>query len=140
MKKEYKILIASISVLILAILCSTLVRSSGYSSEQEILAQEIGIKIDDYPYPNQFPVGYFAFVLKEGMEINDVHEVIKGYTKVFKCSKAFAEVYYYFSDDDTKALRFSVHYDMNLRYIDITSEDSNSHTISLRGCTLGLFE
>jgi len=140
MKSGYKIGAFVVFLLISAIVCALQIKVESYLPEQRNLARELGVNIEDYPYPDKFPTGYFSFVLKSGMSIKEVHSLIRGYTSVFRCDKAFEEIYYYFSNNDSKALRFIVYYDMDFKYDELGTEDENSRTILLDGCAPGLFE
>jgi hypothetical protein len=101
--------------------------------ERAKLARSIGVNIEDYPYPALFPVPYFSKILMPGMSVAEVHQVVRGYKKVYRCRER--EVYYYFSNDDKRALRFEVLYDSNYRYEEVESEDDNSQTISIKDCS-----
>ena len=69
------------------------------------------------------------------MTIAEVHKLVRGYTKVFQCPESF-EVYYYYSDDDQKALRFEIWYDEG-KFSRIIGEDSDSRTIRIENCNPG---
>jgi hypothetical protein len=84
------------------------------------------VSIGDYPYPQSFPSGYFYSILKPGMRIEEVHKIIRGYEKVYKCSEG--EYYYYYSQEDDKAARFFITYDSNGLFKQIEGEDDNSRT------------
>jgi len=103
---------------------------------QENLAAELGVRIKDYPWETDFPEGYFFTILKPGMTIDEITALIKGYEKVYHC-KTLSEIFYYFSSEETKALRFEVRFDDKGNYPTIIGEDPNSHTIFLDGCTPG---
>src|SRR5262249_46383763 len=120
-----------------------IVEPSYYWIQQRMLAKELGVNIDDYPYPHAFPNGYFYSVLKPGMTIEQVHDIVKGYKKVFNCGDY--EVYYYFSSSDSHALKFESNYDLSADkqdyvFLSLEVEDSNSRTIFVDGCTSGLLK
>lgn len=92
---------------------------------QKRWAQKYGVNIADYPYPAVFPIYYFVDNLKRGDSIETVHTIIKGYERVYHCAN-WAELYYFFSSDRLSALRFTVYYDDNLQYEDITVEGTDS--------------
>jgi hypothetical protein len=144
MKNTFKSLLSIFILLGLLILCVYLFWSANpywlYWPQQRQLAQELGVKINDYPASYAFPVGYFHSVLKVGSTTQDVHRVIQGYEKVFRCDNWYGEVYYYFSPDDSNALRFEVQSDENFRFDELRTEDENSRTISVDGCIPGSFE
>jgi len=114
-----------------------------YWFEQRQLAKELGVKIDDYPSPYAFPDGYFYSVLKPGMTIGQVHNIVKGYRASYNCG--LDEVYYYFSDNDNRAIRFEVDYDYapvgdDYIFINLMTEDDNSRSIHIVGCVPGLLK
>jgi hypothetical protein len=104
--------------------------------QQERLAETLGIKIDDYPYPNSFPSGYYYSVLKPGMTINEVHQRIKGYKKVINCN-GVSEIYFFYDVSDEKALRFRIRYDQQKNYKEFEGEEKDSRTIQTLGCVEG---
>lgn len=104
--------------------------------QQEQLAQELGVEIDDYSYEKVFPLGYFNSILKEGMSMDEVHSIVKGYEKVLQCGSR-CEVYYFFDNRDTKALRFMIFYDKQSNFERIQGEDTDSGTIWTDGCIEG---
>jgi hypothetical protein len=108
-----------------------------YQRMQENLAKELGVQIDDYPYKSVFPEGYFYTVVKPGMTMEEVHKIIKGYEKVYHC-KTYSEIYYYFSVDDSKAIRLEIIYDDKGNYYDMRGDDPSGYMIKLDGCTSGL--
>lgn len=105
------------------------------SSQQEDLAKYLEIDTKRYPLDYGFPFGYFRSTLTPDMTITEVHKQIHGYTKVFQCLEN-REVYYYYSNDDQRALRFEVWYDEGM-FSDIIGEDTNSRTIRIDGCISG---
>jgi hypothetical protein len=108
-----------------------------YKEQQQNLARELGVTISDYPYPSAFPEGYYYVVLSTDMSIHDVHMTIMGYEKVYHCNTN-SEIYYYFSLDDKKALRFEIIYDEQGLFKEFRGEDDDSRTIRLDGCEQGL--
>jgi hypothetical protein len=114
-----------------------------YRNQQENLANDFGVRINDYPYEMNFPLGYFYAVLKPGMSIDEIHKLTRGYEKVDRCRTSitgpfYKEVYYYYSSDDLQALRFQMFYDNKEVFTNFQSEDNNSRTISTKDCELGL--
>ncbi len=106
-------------------------------AQQEQLATNLGVSIDDYPYQGDFPAGYFYRVLKPGMTYEEVHHMVREYESVYRCFGT-DEIYYYFSKNDDDALRFALYYDEEGRYVELQGEDPNSRTLSLGGCSPGL--
>jgi len=122
--------------LIIGIFLSSCNRNS-YQERQDILAKELKININDYPWPSVFPIGYYYELLKPGMSIDEVHKIITNYDEVYACGK-LSEIYYYFSKDDENALRFRVLYEKDtLNYFMIQGEDSNSRDINVENCVKG---
>ena len=105
---------------------------------QKVLASDLGIQIGD-TYNPFFPIGYFDFVLKPGMDISEVHKIVTGYKMVFRCYWG-KEIYYYFSSEDDQALRFQIFYDNLGKYDELRSEDQNSRTIRTDNCENGLLD
>ena len=113
-----------------------------YWYEQQQLANELNVSINDYPEPYTFPEGYFVATLTSEMRIEAVHKIVLGYEKVFQCGES--EVYYYFSENGEDALKFRIFYDENHvgeegTFLSIISQE-NSNTIGVDGCIPGLLE
>lgn len=104
-------------------------------AQQEKLATELGVNISDYPGPRSFPTGYFYTTLNSEMTVEEVHKIVKGYEKVLICTTP-SEVYYYFSQDDTKALRFEIVYYRG-KYHDMLGEGDSAGRLSIEGCIPG---
>jgi len=139
-----RILLMKKSVLLTSIIfilvCSSLwivSTQNPYQEKQEKLAKELGVNISDYPYPSAFPEGYYYAILSPDMSIKDVHTIVSGYEKVYHC-KTYSEIYYYFSLDDKKSLRFEILYTEQGYFKEFRGEDDNSRTIRLDGCDQGL--
>jgi hypothetical protein len=110
--------------------------SNPYQSQQEALAKQLGVKIEDHSYPKAFPEGYFYEVLKPGMSPHEVHEIIKYYDVIYSCED-YKEIYYYFSKNDDQALRFQIFYDKEGKFEKLQGEDDNSKYIKVNDCILG---
>lgn len=110
-----------------------------HSIKQAELANYLQVQIEDFPYQYSFPVGYFYSVLRPGMTVDEVHSIVKGYEKVLNCG-ASSEIYYYFSTEDSNALRLEIYYTSQGTYEDIMGEDNNSSTLWTEGCISGLIE
>jgi hypothetical protein len=108
-----------------------------YLLRQREMAQDYGVRIRDFPEPARFPLGYFYSVLKPGTSIQEVHQLVAGYEAVFACEARSSEIYYYFSQEDGRGLRFEIQYDGDLKFDSLGREDLNERTISLEGCTPG---
>jgi hypothetical protein len=114
--------------------------SNPYQQDQIKLAHEIGVKIEDFPSPKAFPVGYYFTILQPGMTLDEVHKTIQGYEVVKNCRNT-TEIYYYFSTNDEKALRFEVFYGIDkFRFESLQGEDKNSKTIRTEGCLPGVIK
>lgn len=107
--------------------------------QQEKLANSLGVQIEDYPYPSSFPNGYFYIKLQSGMTINEIHAIVQGYENVYHCGD-YSEIYYYYSQEDNKALRFELLYDEQGRFKQLRGEDDDSRTIRTEGCMPGLID
>ena len=131
----------SICLLISGILWITpMLSTSSREKAQKNLAWELGVRIDDYPYPLGFPSGYFGVVLKPGMSISDVHKIVRAYRQVLHCGDGM-EVYYYLSTDIEDTERFFIFYDEQGRYLRIQGEDNDSRmNLDGLGCSDGLLE
>ena len=109
-----------------------------WEPQQKRLASDLGININDYPYPMYFPHGYYETKLSPGADIVKVHRIITGYSKVYKCRDR--EVYYFFSSGEDYSLRIEVRYNDDLTVESINGEDEDSRTIWLGGCSEGLIK
>ncbi|HVN53757.1 MAG TPA: hypothetical protein VMT46_05455 [Anaerolineaceae bacterium] len=146
--KKPLIILGSVFLLIIMAIClfSVLLQNQNpYKSKQDSLANELGVKVTDYPYQHSFPAGYFNEILKSGMTVDEVHKIIKGYEKAYRCRSPvetyyYREVYYYYSLEDTKALRFQVFFDKQEKFTRLEGEDDDSRTILIKDCELGIIE
>jgi hypothetical protein len=102
-----------------------------YWSARQI-AQDFRVN-HDYPQAYAFPVGYFRKVLKPGMSIDEVHEIVREYETVYACNSRNGEVYYFFSSDPARALRLEIIYDREMNFDSLGTEDVNQRTISVEG-------
>jgi hypothetical protein len=113
-----------------------------YILEQKKLAQSLGVEINDYPASYAFPVGYFHEILQPNMTLNEVHTIVRGYISVYNCG--YKEVYYYFSKNDNRAIRFEVIYkpadDGEYLFLKLQTEDDNSRSIHVEKCKSGLIK
>lgn len=113
-----------------------------YILQQRKLAESLGVEIADYPASYAFPAGYFHEILQPGMTLNEVHTIVKGYINVYNCG--YKEVYYYFSNNDNRAIRFEVIYkqvdDGEYLFLKLQTEDDNSRSIHVGNCKSGLIE
>jgi hypothetical protein len=106
---------------------------------QAELAMELGIKVNDYPYPWDFPIGYFTTVIKSGMTYEEVHLIVRGYEQVFSCYES-EEIYDYFGTTKEDRLRFEINYDKAGKYVYVT-EENQAEAINIpifNDCTEGL--
>lgn len=133
-----KIFLGLLSCILLTILCLV----SGNLQmriQQEKLARTLEVRIDDYPYPFSFPSGYYYSVLKPGMTIKEVHQLIKSYEKVLNCHNV-SEIYYFYDSSEEKAERFEIRYDDQKQFIEFKGEEKDSRSIQTIGCVEGLLE
>ena len=89
------------------------------------LAQQLGVRMRDYQYPGDFPVGYFSAVLWPGMTFQQVHGVIQGYKQVSVCGGANGfrtEFYDFFGANQEDRLRLLINYDNGL-YTEMQEEN-----------------
>lgn len=104
---------------------------------QEKLAKILQVKIEDYPFPQSFPSGYFYSILKPGMTREEVHRIMKGYEKAYDCSNT--EMYYFYSQDEDAAERLFIFYSLNGLFEKIQGEDKNSrYWLRSSDCSEGL--
>jgi len=127
------------TLVILLVLIMQLVSIRQKNKQQDGLAQRLGVAVEDYPYTDSFPGGYFYTVLQPGMSKDEVHSIVVAYEQAFTCY-GLDELYYYYSMDDTDAFRFMVLYDNQGNFFRMEGEDDDSSTLSKEGCTLGLLE
>lgn len=132
-----RLLIVLIAVILLAALWAGSSPYRRYWLRQRQLASNLGVRMGDYPNPDIFPVGYFRDRLERGMPVADIHEIVRGYETVYRCDDKTAEVYYYFSGDDARALRFVISFDDGLSFDSLGTEDARQRTISIAGCKPG---
>ena len=107
--------------------------------ERMDLADSLGVSLKDYLPETGFPGSYFATKLKEGMSVDEVHEIVQGYEQVYQCWGG-VEIYYFYDTDDDLAYRFEVIYDWDMTYIRAVTEDSDSKYFNVEKCELGLLE
>ncbi len=142
MKKNIFIFIISI-IAILAVsylIILPMSKQNALKEKQEALAKSLGVQIQDYPYQSVFPAGYFYSVLKPNMPLDEVHNIVRGYESVYNCYGT-DELYYYFSKDSKKAVRFALYYDEQGYFIRLEGEDPDSRTLSLSSeCSVGPLE
>lgn len=137
---KMRVIVITIILIIFVSLCSywlIYTFHNPFQRQQENLAKEFGVRIDDYPFAEAFPEGYFYTILTTEMTINDVHEIVRGYELVYRC-KYYSEIYYYYSSDDDKALRFEILYDDQGFIREFRGEDDDSRTIRVDSCEPGL--
>jgi hypothetical protein len=108
-----------------------------YLTQQKRLAQELRVNIEEYPFPELFPAGYFDEILDPGIPVSDVHELVTGYDLVKICD-SYKEVYYYFDSTDEGALRFEILYDDKKNYKELRTEAGDSRTIYTKNCRNGI--
>jgi hypothetical protein len=140
MKRRISLLIlAVVGVMAISLLwVMPAMKGSVRKAQQEELAKSLGVRIEAYPYPADFPAGYFYKVLKPGMTYDEVHSMVRGYKLVYRCF-GMDEVYLYFNEKSDDALLFALHYDQQGRYIELQGDDPNSRTLSIGpGCDAGL--
>jgi hypothetical protein len=139
MKRNYLIIASLIILLGFITMCSlpTIRINLKYARlrpQQEKLAEELGIKIQDYPNERSFPVGYFDTILEPGMTIYEVHKIVKGYVGVFRCFNDSAEHYYYYSLEEDKEIDFFIFFDTERNFMELKSiEPLNNKTVSSGG-------
>ena len=104
--------------------------------EQQALAQQLGVEITDYPPADLFPAGYFSAMLKSGASVEEVHRIVQEYELALVCQD-YAEVYYFFSKEDSEALRIKLFYDNEKRFDFLSGEDDDSMTIYTGDCSPG---
>jgi hypothetical protein len=145
MKKRLLIFVSIFMIIVIGggFVCIFSSHKNPSEGKQKDLANQLGIKITDYPYPKAFPEGYFYTVLKPGMTVDEVHHVVQDYEKVYRCrssadTRFYSEIYYYFSVKDQGALRFEVFYDQKEKFEKLQGEDNNSSTIRTDDCEIGL--
>jgi hypothetical protein len=97
-------------------------RNATIRQQQGKLAEELEVKIQDYPYESSFPIGYFVSALQPGMTLNEVHAIVKGYKEIYQCF-GFAELYYYYSSDEEESIAFMISYDENKKFVDLRGID-----------------
>lgn len=137
-KKIMKFLILGAFLLGILVIVLFMINSKAdpYKAAQLELARNLGVEVSNYPNPKIFPVGYFRSVLNQNSTLEDVHKVVSGYKKVYRCG-GLAEIYYYYSEDDGEALRFQIIYNNNLKFKTLQGEDEDSRYLNPNGCVEG---
>ena len=140
MKKTIRIIliaVCSISLLILCLFIWHKYQVHLLKEEQIALGKNLGVNAENYS--KDFPIDYFHSKLTPYMSINDVHKLIVGYDKVFRCSE-INEFYLYFSNDPDKAIHFSIMYQNwnDLRFDHMEFTDQNSGYPDIDDCKEGL--
>jgi hypothetical protein len=143
MRKIILLIIAALLLLSIAIwVIKTNTEKNNYRLKQEVLAEKLGVKIQDFPPEFYFPVGYFSAILKPGMSIGEVHNLVREYDKVLRCRYDVnfydREIYYFYSDVDKYPLRFELFFDRQQKYERFQGEDRNSGSLMSDGCETGL--
>lgn len=140
MKNKVVLLIMLSSILVvLGWVCWTNATSDPNATQKAELAKQLGIKIADYPPEASFPIEYFYTVLRPGSSIDEVHSIVKGYSKVLHC-ETWSEIYYFFDNRDADALRVQIFYNDKGEYDHLLGEDEDSRTIWTEGCDIGLID
>ncbi len=142
MKKNILFSCVLLTVLILSLLYiyPVATRKIDLRNKQEALAKNLGVNIEDHPYKVTFPVGYFDSALEPGMTYDEVHRIVRGYERVYRCY-GFTEIYYYYSTNHDDAIRFALVYDDQGRFKRLEGEDPDSRTLGLGpGCSRGLLK
>lgn len=116
---------------------NVLTENYSFQRAEEELSRELGVNLEDYPCC--FPEAYFYSVLKPGMSLRDVHEIVTEYETVYVCGPGI-EVYYYYSKDAKKARRFEIIYDDFENFYLLRAEDEDSRSIFVDGCGEGRLE
>jgi len=113
------------------------VESAPLVRKQQELAKEFGVQMKDYQYA--FPADYFYQVLKPGMSMSEVHDIVRGYEKVLHCGDDM-EVYYYLTTDIKNTQRFYILYDEQFKFTRLQTEDNDSRQVLPNGCSSGPLE
>ena len=106
------------------------------------LAQGLGVDPRQWLRPVVFPLGYFWSVLTKGMPRAEVHGIVHGHERVLRCGSSEdaykSEVYYFFSNRRSDALRMQVRY-LDDRVAGLQGDD-NSNSIYDESCVPGQWE
>ena len=123
-------------VLVVIVISTRCVNTVLENTRERDLAQRLGIDRDAYPNKAPFPTSYFYETLKSGITtIKEVHKIVTEYELVLQCYRG-SEVYYYYSKEDDKALRFEIWY-RDGKYSKMSGED-DSYRINTESCGPGL--
>ena len=143
MKKKVGLVLGLLAIVILLTVCSwPSIRERMWENRvrprQEELAKELGVRIEDYPHPIAFPIGYFDSVLKLGMTHDEVHKIVKGYTDVVNCFGS-VELYDYFGPDDNLAIQIMVLYGKDGKFEELRVDTPDDRTLGAdETCSYGL--
>jgi hypothetical protein len=109
--------------------------------QQALLAQELGVDVEDYGPAIRFPLGYLESRLTSGMSTREVHQLMPRHAAVYRCQNetgtVYREVYYFFSEEPNKAVRIEVIYTENGRLNEIRPDNRISSKLGVFGCDPG---
>ena len=141
MKIKRILLTIILGLAVICIMSGILLAVSNQRQERELLqkqqelAELLDVDIADYPTPNRFPFEYYYTVLEEGMSIDEVHEIVRGYMNVYHRQRA--EIYLFYYEDNSQAMPLKILYDDNFRFVTIVAGDPDSGGITLSGSEPG---
>jgi len=105
--------------------------------------KELGelLGVNSSQYSESFPIDYFRSTLSTKSKINEIHEIIIGYEKVYHCGD-YEEFYLYYDADVDRALRFTINYDKDkeMEFIAMQYTDQNSGYPPIKNCQEGLLK
>lgn len=132
-----KVILTIISFVLLIVVIMFVWHSVVRQEERKELSDVLGV--DSRNYSNSFPIDYFLSKLKDGMSIDQVHQLVIGFTKAYSCGES-SELYLYYDESIEKALRFSILYDkeVGLNYLSLMYADQNSGYPNVNDCSEGL--
>lgn len=134
-KRNFTLVLLIAVAILMVVLTAKVFRNISLRLEQAGLAEKLGENVENYFPAKSFPKNYFYSILQKGMTKADVHKIVVGYEAVFTCSQ-YSELYYYYSVNDSKALRFKIFYDSSGKYYKILGEDDSSKLYD-EGCFPG---
>jgi hypothetical protein len=146
MKSKKWFIVGSVLALILSLVLLKIIKREIRKQNQAELASILNVKIDEYPFPEDFPFFYYQAVLEKGMTVDEVHEIVKGYDYALNCW-GYDEIYYYFGLHHNDSINFMITYDELGKAKWVISGNSDSgpdfptiYSVENGECTEGLLE
>ena len=138
MKKKIWFILAIIFFVFIAIFIRAIIKDIQYENELTIKQSELAdiLNVDLNGYSNYiFPSDYYSEILYLGINKDEAHSLIKGYLKsCISGRRDNFEVYYFFFDDEYKAIKFELFFNDNGELHKFIAEEPGEPTIIGTNC------